>query len=150
MLYFVSVILLRQQGGLLVAFLESIYNKSFLFTMYRSLLKVIWTVLQLLLGPKLKETSIQIASNRFPIIFVLRGLRDLPGNFHILLLCTLKLFLQFLKKALKCIRNYLHLTFELKHLFIIPLSFLGLLLWFFKDKEKIKNKKHNPCNDFHF
>lgn len=32
LLYFVSVILLRQQGGLLVAFLESIYNKSFLFT----------------------------------------------------------------------------------------------------------------------
>lgn len=100
MLYFVLVILLSQQGGLLVVFLESIYNKSFLFTESNSLLKVIQTVLMLLPGHKLEETSIQIASNRFPIISVFRALRNLPGKLNIALFCILSFFLYFFKKTL--------------------------------------------------
>lgn len=100
LLYFVLVILLSQQGGLLVVFLESIYNKSFLFTESNSLLKVIQTVLMLLPGHKLEETSIQIASNRFPIISVFIALRNLPGKLNIALFCILSFFLYFFKKTL--------------------------------------------------
>ena len=148
MLYFVSVILLTQQGGLLVAFLESIYNKSFLFTMYCSLLKVIQIVLLLLLGPKLEETSIQIASNRFPIIFVLRALRDLPGNFHILLLCTLKLFLHFLKRPL----NVSEIIFTWYLNWSISLSFFFPSLDCYSDFLRIKKKfkKAQPVQWFSF
>ena len=136
MLYFISAILLSQQGGLLVAFLESIYHKSYLLsiTLCWKSSKQFWILLP---GPKLEETSIQIVSNWFPIISVLRALRDLPGKFNILLFCTLSFFLLFFFKGLKCSRNYLHLIFESKHLFITSLSLLGLF-WFLKDRDKIK------------